>query len=790
MCTDDDACKRLFDAAPHSHNERLKDLINSLTNSTDLQIKQAQYHKSCWRAFFSKKEEGDTMKPAATTSGLSCRKQHIQAFAAISNLIEEEIIGKSKAMLSSYILDLYKTQFLEAGGIPDDIESYATQALMNKIKERFKEKITISLYDHRRGNFLYSSALTESDARESVGDSDEKHVQVIRAAALHLRSLIKALPKWHTPTPTSVESLKQASPDIPEELILFYKTLTCGLREPARDDGLDRKIMAMSSDAIYNTTRGSVRPWKHTALGLGLGSLTGSKLVLRIMNRLGNSLSYDEVKALETEFAYSAEGSNHDAPEGLELNGMLGTGLAFDNYDVNMDTINGKDTLHATVGICYQNLGPSQSVDPQALETRSGRSRRQFHGREREIDPYHKQLKRARFNLTEPNDRHKITLQCIDFYWLLQAEVDKPLPLFPGYYSQFVQDHLPQQRLFYMDPICASPTRNDVVRETMNRSMNVAAETKQEYGIVTYDLAVALKAYSIQALETPMFDKLLILLGNFHLELAFFGAVGTFISDSGAEYLLTEAGVLAEGSLMGFIRGKYYNRCVRVHSILALVMERKLYESFVQTLSQEIQDDIKYLLTEVPVNVDATEQFISDHPLYIEHMQQYEQFFENVMSGELGPTAQYWCMYIYMINRIHRDLMRAVRTNNIDQYIDILPAVIDIFFGLNRTNYARWGVLFLNKLETATPQSLSVLKAGGFSIRRTAKHYSRSAIDLTLEQTVNRDAASPMKGIVGFHGSQNAIRRWCITSTQRGMSVTELRNMTGLDTVEQPSNQL
>ena len=89
------------------------------------------------------------------------------------------------------------------------------------------------------------------------------------------------------------------------------------------------------------------------------------------------------------------------------------------------------------------------------------------------------------------------------------------------------------------------------------------------------------------------------------------------------------------------------------------------------------------------------------------------------MSGELGPTAQYWSMYIYMINQIHRDLMRGVRTNNVDQYIDILPAVIDIFFGLNRINYARWGVLFLNKLETAAPQSLSVLKAGGFLIRRT-----------------------------------------------------------------------
>ena len=134
--------------------------------------------------------------------------------------------------------------------------------------------------------------------------------------------------------------------------------------------------------------------------------------------------------------------------------------------------------------------------------------------------------------------------------------------------------------------------------------------------------------------------------------------------------------------------------------------------------------------------------------------------------------------------------MRAMGTNNIEDYISTLPAVIDIFFALNRTNYARWGVLFLNQLESAAPQAKMVLKAGSFSIRRTGKNFSRSAIDLTLEQTVNRDAASPMKGIVGFHHSINAIRRWCITSTQRGMAVMELHSMTGLEIHKQSTSQL
>ena len=75
------------------------------------------------------------------------------------------------------------------------------------------------------------------------------------------------------------------------------------------------------------------------------------------------------------------------------------------------------------------------------------------------------------------------------------------------------------------------------------RKSKFANETGQEYAVVTYDLQVALKAYSIQAIETPMFDKLLVMLGHFHVELEFYGAVGTFINDSGIEYILTEANI-------------------------------------------------------------------------------------------------------------------------------------------------------------------------------------------------------------------------------------------------------
>ena len=191
-------------------------------------------------------------------------------------------------------------------------------------------------------------------------------------------------------------------------------------------------------------------------LGLGVGTLTGSKLILRILNRLGNSLSYDEVKALETEFAYSVEENDRDTPDGMEMSPNLGTGIAWDNYDVNMETLDGKDTLHATVGICYQNMSHSTSTAELANSEPitgicSGRSRRQFGGKEREIVPYYKQLKKVTFDLSAlsriQEAENVSTLRVLDFYWLLKSDVAKPLPLFPGFYSKFITDHLPQQRI-------------------------------------------------------------------------------------------------------------------------------------------------------------------------------------------------------------------------------------------------------------------------------------------------------------------------------------------------------
>ena len=112
-----------------------------------------------------------------------------------------------------------------------------------------------------------------------------------------------------------------------------------------------------------------------------------------------------------------------------------------------------------------------------------------------------------------------------------------------------------------------------------------------------------------------------------------------------------------------------------------------------------------------------------------------------------------------------------------------------MFFALNRPNYARWGTLFLQDLRKAGPEFREILERGAFTIRCTKKNYSRSAVDLSLEQTINRDASSSSKGIVAFRNSDSAMRRWAVSMSQRAMAVTELRSFVGLDLGETPAVQ-
>ena len=146
-------------------------------------------------------------------------------------------------------------------------------------------------------------------------------------------------------------------------------------------------------------------------------------------------------------------------------------------------------------------------------------------------------------------------------------------------------DHIHQ--VWYLPHISLLPTQHSIVADTMNRSLIVAMEAGKTSIAVTYDLAIAKVAKQIQSQESPKYDQLFINIGAFHIELAFFKALGKFLGESGGPYVLQEAEVLAKGSIRSFLVGTNYKRCKSFHEVLAVALEVMLYEQYLNTIENK-----------------------------------------------------------------------------------------------------------------------------------------------------------------------------------------------------------
>lgn len=132
-------------------------------------------------------------------------------------------------------------------------------------------------------------------------------------------------------------------------------------------------------------------------------------------------------------------------------------------------------------------------------------------------------------------------------------------PMWTGFTSKIRIDHSKRQIVDYLPQINSLPTSYSIVHETMIQALKIADECHQEHIIVTYYLAIAKMALQIQLTEKPKFDALFVNLGAFHIEIAYFKALGKYIDSSGIVDLLGQSETLAQGSTNGFIDGKHFN---------------------------------------------------------------------------------------------------------------------------------------------------------------------------------------------------------------------------------------
>lgn len=326
------------------------------------------------------------------------------------------------------------------------------------------------------------------------------------------------------PQNISVEHLKKGEASAPQDLLDFFFTIIAGgSRKRKQNRKCIRQVNSICEDVVYSIHNGKIKTSKHIMLGMSLKSLTSSRKIIDIIHRYGHCISYQGIEELETEATYTSIEKSSLCPETIKKSQHLSTGVAYDNFDRFVETKSGKDTLHDTVGIIYQNLDSSATDDSVTMDPSSSiditsnskkRRRRTFEAISLDEVPYPKKprmMDNLRLSVHETENLNPANLplyDAIDTIWMVSHALQLPnVPMWVGFNCSMTDNNSSKQIVSYLTPINASPTDRSVVLETMRQSQRICQDVQQTSIQVTYDLAIAKVALQIQSTEKPAFDK-------------------------------------------------------------------------------------------------------------------------------------------------------------------------------------------------------------------------------------------------------------------------------------------
>ena len=210
----------------------------------------------------------------------------------------------------------------------------------------------------------------------------------------------------------------------------------------------------------------------------------------------------------------------------------------------------------------------------------------------------------------------------------------------------------------------------------------------------------------IQHEETPKYDGVFITLGSFHIEMAFFKVSGKIIAESGGPYILEECVI----SIKSFISGLSYNKCKRMHEILAAAFEVLHFERFldkqedVEEIIDIIKPEIKNIETDCCVYSKEADEILD----------RYGKFCQETENEAHGKTGASWMNILYIsIITLHVVSGLVILSCK----FVCLPEITNFFFAFNHVNYARWLVNYYDTFLIRMLKFTKILRIDGLVLK-------------------------------------------------------------------------
>lgn len=425
------------------------------------------------------------------------QKAHTAILTKVVENIKATVINDREIRLLSDIYQYYvaifnelQTQAEEDLGEP----VFKPQQLLNKLLKMFP---ILTKTVHKNRTYMHLSELPIEDVQAGIIELSENSISRIKKVAFEIRKIVMDMEKRNLPKRNlTVKDVIEGECEIPNELRVFMECLIKGPRGINKTTK-DNKILSICSSIIYTMSNGSIKPSSCINLGLITKSLTGSRRMIEILNRMGFCINYTLVEGIETELAHGCKKTNRILPYGLIPNNPnLRTHVAFDNFDKFVDTKTGTDTLHDTVGIVYQNVSEGCMdvaaydsivvMDGDDIDGMVFQRRRKYYSQfDSSLDSYTALSQKPRTILYGKEPIFSDTLQKaidLDHLWMFgyAYNMSDPKRWF-AWHSERIVDANPIHNIGYLPSINASPTLDTVVQKTLQVAQEIAKECGQTY---------------------------------------------------------------------------------------------------------------------------------------------------------------------------------------------------------------------------------------------------------------------------------------------------------------------
>lgn len=180
--------------------------------------------------------------------------------------------------------------------------------------------------------------------------------------------------------------------------------------------------------------------------------------------------------------------------------------------------------------------------------------------------------------------------RCLSQDLVVKALENQSIPSWSGFHSILFPDIPRADNIGYCPLIEGSSTDFSTIYTVLKHAQAISAIVGQTDTIITFDLAIYIKAKQLQWRFSTEFSKVVVRVGGFHIALNYLALMGEKYASSGLDDLLVESGVYGAGAVSALMKGKAYNRGVCAHKLPMEAFFCLLWQAFLNWCQSSGQD--------------------------------------------------------------------------------------------------------------------------------------------------------------------------------------------------------